>query len=71
MHKITVSELKVGESYYIHHIKPVSESGVREVNPATNLVPVCANCHRMIHHHRNSSLTIDTLKEKIGKKSIN
>ena len=62
----------VAEGYIeIHHIKPVSESGVREVNPATDLVPVCANCHRMIHHHRNSSLTIDTLKEKIGKKSIN
>lgn len=37
----------------VHHIIPVSE-GVRENNPA-NLIPLCPNCHRMIHRLLNVS----------------
>ena len=48
----------------IHHVEPLSKSGVREVNPAVDLVPVCANCHRMLHHKKNV-LTIDELKALI------
>ncbi len=51
----------------IHHIEPVSVAGVREVNPLTDLVPVCANCHRMLHHKRNT-LTVEELKKKIKTK---
>lgn len=34
----------------VHHIKPLStlEEAV-EINPMTDLVPLCANCHRMVH----------------------
>lgn len=56
----------VAEGYIeIHHIKPISKAGVREVNPAIDLIPVCANCHRMIHHHRDRMMTLDELKEMI------
>lgn len=50
----------------VHHIKPLS-SLVEEVDvdPKTDLVCVCSNCHRMIHHHRNSILTVEELKEKL------
>jgi 5-methylcytosine-specific restriction enzyme A len=51
------------ESYIeIHHLKPLSaEEGV--VDPRTDLVPLCANCHRMAHKRRSSVTPIDKLKE--------
>ena len=34
----------------VHHLKPISESkGPRKVNGAKDLIPVCPNCHVMIH----------------------
>jgi predicted HNH restriction endonuclease len=34
----------------IHHLTPVSQMGAeRVVDPAKELVPLCANCHRMAH----------------------
>ncbi|HHB1427241.1 TPA: HNH endonuclease [Serratia odorifera] len=51
---------------HIHHIVPVSEfGGQKEVDPATDLVPVCANCHSIIHRKKNKTLTIDELKAMI------
>ena len=54
-----------GQGYIeIHHIKLVSEAKEAEkVNPLTDLVPVCSNCHRMIHRRKGSLLTVDQLKE--------
>ncbi|WP_425146831.1 HNH endonuclease [Deinococcus sp.] len=35
---------------HVHHLKPLSEIGERySVNPETDLVPVCPNCHAMLH----------------------
>ncbi|MBN3407950.1 hypothetical protein CJF15_02020 [Clostridium botulinum] len=48
----------------IHHIKPVSEfEGY--VDPKTDLIPVCPNCHRMLHRYRNKTLSINELKKII------
>lgn len=47
----------------IHHTKPLSSSGVRIiVNPQTDLVPVCSNCHRMIHRRKDEVLSIDQMR---------
>ncbi|QNF31064.1 HNH endonuclease [Metabacillus sp. KUDC1714] len=47
----------------VHHVKPLSTiKGEVEVNPVTDLVPVCSNCHRMIHRKKDQVLTIDELK---------
>lgn len=36
---------------HVHHLKPIGHIGTRyEVNPAEDLVPVCPNCHAMLHH---------------------
>lgn len=42
---------EIGEGYIeVHHLKPISQTDERhEVDPATDLVPLCANCHAMIH----------------------
>jgi hypothetical protein len=58
-----------GEDFIeIHHIKPLST--IQEevvINPATDLVPVCSNCHRMIHRKKDRILTIEELRELIKK----
>lgn len=53
-----------GKDYIeIHHIQPLSTlSEVMEVNPETDLVPLCANCHRMIHRRKDNVLSVEELK---------
>lgn len=47
---------------HVHHIVPVSQmSPDYEVNPGTDLVPVCPNCHAMLHK-RNPPFTVEELK---------
>jgi 5-methylcytosine-specific restriction protein A len=50
----------------VHHIKPLStlEKEI-VVDPEQDLVPVCANCHRMIHRRKDNILTVDELKALI------
>jgi hypothetical protein len=36
---------------HVHHLRPLaSAAGEREVEPAKDLVPVCPNCHAVIHY---------------------
>lgn len=60
---------EIGEGYIeVHHIKPLySLNEEIIINPKTDLICVCANCHRMIHHSRNHILTPIELKEIIAK----
>ncbi len=52
---------------HVHHIKPLSEvkSGYK-VNPKADLIPVCPNCHAVIHC-RKSSYTIEEVKSFLAK----
>lgn len=50
--------------YYIevHHLKQIADVGEEYmINPTTDLMPVCANCHRMLHKTR-PPLSIEELK---------
>lgn len=39
---------------HVHHLEPLSESdGVREVDPIKDLVPICPNCHVVIHSKKS------------------
>lgn len=50
----------------VHHIEPLSEIDVPTVyDPATDLIPLCPNCHRAIHK-RTPAFTPDELKERMG-----
>lgn len=42
---------EIGKGYIeVHHLSPISQTdGEHAVNPKTDLVPLCANCHAMIH----------------------
>lgn len=51
----------------IHHKSPLSNTGEIFVNPKTDLVPLCSNCHRMIHRNKNNVLSVDELIKFIKK----
>lgn len=38
----------------VHHLHPVSQ-GERKVNPIVDLIPLCSNCHSMIHRQEDVS----------------
>ncbi|WP_105994031.1 EVE domain-containing protein [Staphylococcus simulans] len=50
----------------VHHTKPmyITRKEV-SVDPQTDLVPLCPNCHRMIHRKKDRPLEIDELKQLI------
>ena len=52
----------------VHHRKQISESnGSRAVDPISDLVPLCANCHRVVHLS-HPLLEVEVLKEEIKKR---
>lgn len=59
---------EIGKGFiHIHHIVPISSIGKNyKVNYDTDLVPVCPNCHSMLHHDPSGKvLSVDELKEII------
>jgi hypothetical protein len=50
---------------HVHHIEPVS-GGERDVDPVKDLVPLCPNCHAMVHR-KEPPLSIQELKIILGK----
>ena len=48
----------------VHHIQPISEIGEEYVvDPVRDLVPVCPNCHMMLHSKKDGVFSVDELKE--------
>ncbi len=58
---------ELGEGFiHIHHIVPVSEMGGKYIlNPGKDLIPVCPNCHAMLHRGK-AVLFPNDLKEILG-----
>jgi len=54
----------IGKGYIeVHHIQPIADTdGAHEVNPETDLIPLCANCHAMIHRGPNGIMLPEELK---------
>lgn len=61
-----------GQNYIeVHHIVPLSQQKQRHrINPYTDLICVCSNCHSMIHRDKEHPLSLDELKALINEKSI-
>lgn len=55
---------ELGKGYIqVHHIIPISQiNKAYKVDPETDLIPICPNCHAMIHRTQDSILKIDELK---------
>ncbi|WOT12653.1 HNH endonuclease [Leptospira interrogans] len=50
---------------HVHHIRPIAKAGKTSVNPRTDMVVLCANCHAMVHRSRQNILSVEELKEII------
>jgi len=57
---------EIGKGFiHVHHLTPVSQIGkVYQVDPINDLIPVCPNCHSMLHK-QEPPLTIDELKSRL------
>lgn len=62
----------IGKNYiYVHHVIPLAEIGREyELNPVKDLVPVCPNCHAIIHRTR-PALTVKQLKQHLSENTRN
>lgn len=60
----------IGDGFiHVHHLRPLSSIGEEYmVDPIHDLVPVCPNCHAMLHR-RNPPLTLDELRRRIISKT--
>lgn len=48
----------------VHHLRPLSDGIERETDPAKDLVPVCPNCHALIHS-KDPCYTVDEARALI------
>jgi len=57
---------KIGKGYInVHHLVPISQIGQSYfIDPINDLIPVCPNCHAMIHR-RNPPYTIEDIRKMI------
>lgn len=60
-----------GKGYIeVHHLVPLSTlADPKLVNPDTDMVVLCSNCHRMVHRKRDGILSIEELKAIIKQNS--
>lgn len=58
---------EIGKGFiHIHHLVPLS--AIKEdyhLDPIDDLIPVCPNCHAMLHRH-NPPLTPEELKQRMS-----
>lgn len=52
----------------VHHVRPLS-TGIQFVDPLQDLVPLCANCHRMVHRRADNWLTVQQLQALMAQAS--
>lgn len=66
---------EIGKGFIeIHHLKPIFVYGGNVEQSAEealkNVVPVCSNCHRIIHRKRSNVLPVETLREIIASQRV-
>ena len=55
---------------HVHHLTPLSEIGEEHrVDPKTDLVPLCPNCHSMVHR-RSPALSVEELRIVIDNQAM-
>ena len=52
---------------HVHHIRPLATLGEGyQINPVTELVPLCPNCHAMVHRgNEGRPLSVEALRHMI------
>ena len=75
-----VCDMDFGETYgefaagriHVHHLTPlahIKNHAKHEVNPRTDLVPVCANCHWMLHTHPDQPCSPQKLRRLLKRQA--
>lgn len=61
---------EIGKGFIeVHHVVPLSYLGEAvTINPHTDLVCLCSNCHRMIHRRIDGIITVEELRNMIEKR---
>lgn len=63
----------IGQDFiHVHHLRPVSvvgKKGSAAIHPETDMVPVCPNCHAMLHSRKPEPLTPAELKKEMSQNS--
>ena len=50
---------------HVHHLRPLAQIGIGyQVDPITDLIPVCPNCHAVIHR-KKEPIRVDDIKSTI------
>lgn len=65
---------ELGKGYIeVHHKEPlyVRNGIVKKINPKTDLVCLCSNCHSMIHRKKGEPMSIEELKAIYDEQSSN
>lgn len=59
----------IGEGFIeVHHIIPISSIKKNyKINPKKDLIPLCSNCHRIIHRYMKKNIKFDWKTLKINK----
>ena len=59
-----MQEGELGEEFcHVHHIEPLSQTGGEgDLDPIKDLIPVCPNCHAMLHRN-TETITPDELRK--------
>ena len=56
----------IGQGFVeVHHVVPLAQRGKSDTDPKTDLIVLCANCHRMVHRNRNVCLSLEELKSHL------
>jgi len=53
----------------IHHVRSITEQEGRQIDPGTDLVPLCSNCHSMAHRKPGKILSVAEIKELLNPES--
>ncbi|MDZ4779604.1 MAG: winged helix-turn-helix domain-containing protein [Planctomycetia bacterium] len=63
---------QLGEGYIeVHHLNPISQlESPRQVDAATDLVVLCANCHSMAHRRKGRPYSLDELRESLAQSRL-
>ena len=59
----------IGKGFiHVHHKKPIAAREVYRLDPVNDLVPVCPNCHSMLHTY-DPPLLVEQLKEAMAQQN--
>ena len=63
----------IGSEYiHVHHLRPVAtlgKHGGAVIDPVTDMLPVCPNCHAMLHSRKPEPLTPEELKKGMSQQT--